>query len=366
MKKTTGVIILLVLIVGAVAVFSRPRSTGLKIGVIAPQTGNFAVLGERMKNGFEMAKSDLIKAGVIDDIEIVYEDVCQPKDAVSAVQKLIKASKITYLGGSFCLIGFVPSVPILEEAKVVYFNTAPNTDSVLGKKYFISTNSSINEKASRIGAFAYENLKGRTAAIIYYNTPLGSDFNKYLTESFEKSGGDVLTNEITLVDATDFRTQLAKVKQTNPDVLFVVQLASPLGNLLKQAKEMGVKSIIVGNSENEDPTVIATAAGAAEGFVILSDEPSPKTTKIDDFTSRYKQIYNEDADVFARNAYDALTLQVMAFNKCGNNTECALKEFHAVKNYSGVSGEISISENGSASKPTIFKVVKNGKFVQLP
>lgn len=285
MKKIIWIIIALLIIwvIISLVVGDENELTSdepIKIGVIAPLTGNFGVLGERVKNGFEMAKTDLIKNGIVNNINIIYEDVCQPKDAVSAIQKLINIDKIDILGGSFCVIGFVPSIPILEKAKIVYFNTAPNPDSVIGKKYLISTNSSIQEKGQQIADFAYDKLNGRTAAIIYYNTPLGVDYNKYLSETFEKSGGKILSSEITLVDATDFRTQLVKIKQLKPDILFVVQLANPLGNLLKQADELGVSSIIVGNSSNEDPSIISTAGLSAEGFVIASDEPFPKNEKI--------------------------------------------------------------------------------------
>ena len=368
MKKIIWIIIILLIIWGVVALVGDKnelrKDNAFRVGVIAPLTGNFGVLGERVKNGFEMAKADLIKNEVIDDIDIIYEDVCQPKGAVSAVQKLINIDEIDILGGSFCVVGFVPSIPILEEAEIVYFNTAPNPDSVIGKKHLISTNSSIQEKGQQIAKFAYDKLNGRTASIIYYNTPLGVDYNKYLSETFEKSGGKILSSEITLVDATDFRTQLTKIKQLKPDILFVVQLANPLGNLLKQADELDVDSVIVGNSSNEDPSIISTAGLSAEGFVIASDEPFPKNEKINDFAIRYSELYGQDADVFAANAYDALTLQVTVFNKCGDDNACMLEELHNIKDFEGVSGNITIKDDGTAEKPTIFKIIKDGEFVR--
>lgn len=371
MNKTTkiiiGIIVILLVIWGLISVNKNNQvSTDepIKIGVIAPLTGNFAVLGERMKNGFELAKEDILKSGKIESIDLVIEDACQPAQAVSAAHKLIEIDKVHILGGSFCVVGFVPVVPIFEQAKILTFNTAPNPDSVLNKKYVISTNSSIKEKSEQIAQYAYEKLNAKTAAVIYYNTPLGQDYNKYLSETFKKFGGNILSSEVTLVDATDFRTPLTKIKSMNADVIFVVQLANPLGNLLKQAKELGVKSVIVGNSQNEDPTILQTAGIAAEGFTISSDEPFPKTDKINDFAKRYEEKFGQPADVFAANSYDALHLQIEAYLSCNGETECMLEKLHSIKNYPGVSGNITIREDGSASKPTIFKVVKNGQFVR--
>ena len=367
--KILACVIVIILAAWVITALSRQSSSlkdnPIKIGVIAPLTGNFGLIGERMRNGFELAKEDILKDGEVSSLDLVYEDACQPKEAVSVARKLIQADHVNILGGSFCVVGFVPVVPIFEQAKIITFNTAPNPDSVLGKKYVISTNTSIREKAAQIALYAHNNLKAKTAALIYYNTPLGKDYDKYFTQNFEKAGGKVISSEITLVDATDFRTPLAKLKSLNPDLIFVVQLAKPLGILLKQAQELGITSILMGNSSNEDPTVLSAAGTASEGFVIQSDEPFPKTDKINDFTKRFEKKFGQKPDVFAANGYDALQLQVEAYSKCKGDTECMLKEFHNTIDYPGVSGNITIKEDGSASKPTIFKVVKNGKFVEI-
>ncbi len=362
-RSILWMIVIAVVLVGGYPLTKQKGAVEMKVGIIAPSTGNFAVFGERMRRGFEMAKEDLLKGGAIDSLELIYEDACQPKDAVSAVQKLITVNHIQVLGGSFCVVGFVPSIPILEENKILTFNTAPNPDDALNKKYVVSTNSSIQEKASQLATFARETLNAKTVAVIYYNTPLGKDYEKYFSLTFTQKGGEVVSSELTLVDATDFRTPLTKIKAKNVDVIFVVQLASPLGNLLKQARELGIKASILGNSQNEDPTIIDTAGKAAEGFLISSDEPFPKTNTITDFEKRFFAKYNQKPDVYATNSYDALTIQVEAFKKCKGDTECMLVEARAIKNYPGVSGVITIKPDGSASKSTTFKVVRNGAFV---
>src|SRR3989338_6788334 len=231
---------LAVIILGVFAMNQQKETEAIRIGVITPATGNFAVFGERMKRGFEMAKEDLLRTGKVTSLEIIYEDACQPKEAVAAVQKLITVHRIQILGGYFCVVGFVPIIPILEENKILTFNTAPNPDDALNKKYVVSTNSSIQEKASQLAVFARETLNAKTSAIIYYNTPLGKDYEKYFSETFTQKGGEVTSSEVTLVDATDFRTPLTKIKAKNVDVIFVVQLAGPLGNLLKQGRELGI------------------------------------------------------------------------------------------------------------------------------
>ena len=305
------------------------------------------------------------QGGVGSKVEVIYEDACQPKDAVSALTKLIMHDKISMLGGSFCAVGFVPMISILEQNNMIGFNTTPMPDSAMGHANIISTNSSVKLKAVELGKFASLTLKAKTAAIIYYNTPLGEDYRKYFTESFEGNGGKVISSQITLVDATDFRTELTKVKAEKPDLIFVVQLAKPLANLLTENHDLGITAKILGNSSNEDMSIVNAAGVAAEGFLIASDEPMPKTDVINNFDLAYKAKYGQEPDVFARNAYDSLVLESASYAKCGANNECILKYMHGVTKYDGVSGLITIQEDGTAFKPTSFKVVKDGRFVKF-
>mgnify|MGYP001578515836 CR=1 FL=1 len=229
-----------------------------------------------------------------------------------------------------------------------------------------STNKSIRSDAEKLAIYASSELGAKTAATIYYVTPLGLDYGKYFKQYFEGLGGKVLSDEQVDLNATDFRTELAKIKSLKPDVIFVVHLAKSLGVFIKQARELGIKSTLLSRSEAEDPNVLQAAGNVAEGFIISSSEPSVKTPAIAAFEERYKQRYGTLPDVIAANAYDALRIQVMAYEQCGEQIDCMPRQLHQVKNYDGVSGSITISDDGSAEKPVIWKTVKNGQFVKIP
>ncbi|MDD5163150.1 MAG: ABC transporter substrate-binding protein [Candidatus ainarchaeum sp.] len=335
----------------------------IKIGALVPLTGNYSVLGNRIKNGMELAKQDLLVENPNKQIELVFEDACQPKDAVTAIQKMIEVDKINLIGGSFCLVGLVPIIPITEEKKMIVFNTAANPDSVLNHPYVFSTNKSIKSDAAGMANFALQKLNAKTAVTVFYNTPLGQDFNKHLTETFIAGNGTVLSTQMVELNAVDFRTELTKIKEQKPDVIFIIQLSNSLGLFLKQAKELGIEAKIMSHSEAEDPNVLATAAEAAEGFIISSSEPKIKTKEILDFKEKYSKAFGAEPDILAATAYDSLKLQVIAFEKCNGSSDCMAEEFHKTKNYAGASGNITINANGSSDKPTNFKIVKNGKFV---
>jgi len=271
--KTLAIAIVLILIIAitsvAILFSNQPKEDTIKIGVIVPLTGNFALQGERIKNGMELAREDLIAEDNETIIEIIYEDACLPKDAISAANKLIDIDNVSMIGGSFCLIGLSSIIPITEEKNIIVFNTAANPDDVLGKDNIFSTNIAIKDDAKMLAEFSINRLEANTSAIVYYVTPLGQDYGKYFRKYFEESGGFVVSEHQTELSQSDFRGELIKIKDKNPDVIFVVHLSNSLGNFIKEAGEFNINSTIISISEAEDPNVLEVAGIFAEGFIFL-------------------------------------------------------------------------------------------------
>src|SRR3989338_4224548 len=61
----------------------------IRIGVIAPLPGNFALQGERIRNGMELAREELLQNNI--SIKIIYEDACIAKDTIPAFTKLTES-----------------------------------------------------------------------------------------------------------------------------------------------------------------------------------------------------------------------------------------------------------------------------------
>ncbi|MFA6432232.1 MAG: ABC transporter substrate-binding protein [Candidatus Paceibacterota bacterium] len=362
-KKIIWTILVVIIIVVIIALFgrSKPVEGTIRVAAAIPLTGNYASIGEKIKNGLEAARAD-IEAKDGTKVEIVYEDACLPKEITSAVQKLINIDKITIIN-QFCAVGIVPALVITEPAKVISVEIAANVDDLLGKQYFFSPNFAVRDNAKTIAEFAVNDLKAKKAAFIYYNTQFGKDYTKYTSARFKELGGTVVADEMTNLDVMDFKTNLAKIKVGNPDVIFVTQLTGALATIIKQARDQGLDIPIVGNYQNEDPTVLSAAGPAAEGFIISSADPAILSANYSAFRESFEEVYKVQPDVFASNAYDALHIEVAAMKKCGNDTDCIRSEIHKIKDYKGVSGTITINADGVAVKPTVFKVVKDGKFV---
>ena len=373
MKQTPLIILLLTAIVllgvGSYQNFAQRSASStsamvMRAGVLAPLTGDFATFGTSIQNGLELAREELVDSGAITEITVSYEDVCVPRDAVAAVHKLIEVDKVSVISASFCLVGFEPVIPIVEDNKVLAFNTAVNTQGVLNNEYVFSTNTSIESLAKRMAEHAYHELGARTAATVFYATPLGDDYNTFIRQYFEELGGSIIASERGDLHKVDFRSELTKIKAQDPDTIFVIYLANSLGSFLKQTRELGFTQPIISHHEAEDPNVLESAGNAAEGLITVSFDETP-TSASERFYRTYEEKFGVAPDAFAANAYDALHLQAGAHVQCKGDTSCMSAALRGVHEHEGASGIITINDDGSASKPLIIKTVQNGEFVML-
>lgn len=360
------IVLVLIVIVGSRYVQKNSlTSTGstIKIGVIIPLTGNYASIGEKIKNGLELAKSDLEKKYQGKKIELVYEDACMGPEAVSATQKLVTIDKVKIIGAQFCVPGLIPSLEITEQNKIINVGIAASSNGVLDKNYYFSPNASIKDNSVAIAEYAVNDLNVKRAAFLYYDTQLGKDYKDDISSRFKELGGEVVADEMTALSQVDFKTNLMKIKAAKPDVIFMTQITGGLSIALKQARELGIEAKIVGNVSNEDGAMLTTAGKAAEGFIFPSADPGLLGKDLSGAGDRFKSKYGVNMDYFSSAAYDALSLEIPAYIKCSGDTDCVKTELHQVVKYPGTSGEISINKEGIATKPVVFKEVKDGQFV---
>lgn len=258
-----------------------------------------------------------------------------------------------------------PMAPTIEKNKIIAFHTASASDSILNAGDFIfATNIKVQNEARHVAEYAFNNLRARTASVLYVTTDFGQDYKKYFTERFAELGGKILSSDTNSPGSNDFRTELTRVKAKNPDVVFAAHLGPTLGILLKQARSLGVNTQVLGVYEAEDPSVLETAGKSAEGLQFFVPEPILVTDKIQQFQKEFNARYGHAARILASNAYDATKLLVEALSQCKLDSECTKLKLYNLSNYDGVSGKFSIAKDGGTEKDFVLKTVENGNFLK--
>lgn len=374
MNKTAKYVIWVVVIivaVWAIYVLSNKQGAGpatgesIKIGFIGPLTGEGASIGTVNKVGAEVAVDEINKAGGINGkpLEIIYEDgQCNAIKANTAAQKLIEVDKVPLIIGGLCSTETSAFAPGAMEKKVIVFSwgsSAP-TLSKLGKYFFRDFPSDIYQ-GKFSAEYIFNNLKAKKVAILYHNTDMGLGQKEAFEKRFKELGGEILGTESAVQAAKDYRTQLTKIKNLNPDVIFSPMYPDGAIVALKQASELGIKTTFFGGDAWGDTKLHKEVSG--KGNFLFSEPSAPIAA---DFKAKILAITKgEQVPPFTSQIYDAVKIAAAALTKAGIDPDKLQEEIRKT-NYNGVSGQISFDENGDLKTANyVVKKIENGTAVEV-
>lgn len=331
------------------------------------ETGPWSTLGEKKKQGLELALQELPDING-KKIELIYEDTKgENKNAISAVNKFISVDKVNFIIGAIASWETLAVAPIIEEHKVVYLAPGSNAPKITQSgDYIFRTKVSSVVESQALSAILYDNYNVSTLAIIAINNDYGVGVAESLKNDFEKLGGTILLTELYEDRLLDFKTTLIKLKSQNPEAIFLVGGDDHIGHILKQAKELGIQSLFVTHPASVGPQVQNIAGNAAEGILLASEyDLTSLEPAVMDFRKKFNEKYGKDPDLFPPLSYDALHILADGIEQCEENSECVKDYLYTVQDYHGAVGITSFDENGDVQRPFVVMTMKNGEFQKV-
>ena len=349
----------------------RPEAT-VVIGAISPFTGEGANYGKAARTGIDMAVDEINAQGGIRGKKLViqYEDdKGTPKDAVSAFEKLATVKKVPAVLGPFYSSNVLACAPVADKTQVVLLTGTATSDNVRGAgKYVFRVCPSNNAQSRTIANFAFTKLKMKTSFILYRNVDYGVTLRDAFDKAFKELGGQILGTEGVAAEATDVRTQLTKVKAANPDFVFAA-VHYPEGiAILRQAKELGIPSVIIGTDGGYDPLLLKMAGNAAEGsyWVTIGWGDEKSNPAVARFKKAYRERYGEDPGAYSGLYYDAAHVLAKAMSAVEKIDGPSVQQSLSATVYDGPTGVTKFDSAHDVDKPfTLYKVEK-GQFSPVP
>jgi len=349
----------------------------IKIGFFAPITGPAAADGMSAKHAVELGLKEVNDAGGVrgKKVElIIYDDRLKAEESIAIANKLIEKDKVVgVVSGSYSGPTRV-SAPIFQKAgmpMVAGYAVHPDVtwDPKLKKPNdFCFRNGFLGEiEGAAAAEFAVKNLKAKRISLIFMDNDFGRAISSGFAERAEKLGTQILTKQMyKFPGEKDFRPFLTRIKEGNPEVIFAAGYYNEAAAIVRQAKELGITSQILGEEGFDSPKFIEIAGPTAEGVIIATnldrDDPRPL---VQNFLRNYRKAYNEDADMVGASSYDAFMILVKAVEKAGTDPKAIQKALLETKDYNGLTGKISRFVQGEVVKPVQIQVVKDGKFRRL-
>ena len=334
----------------------------IKIGAILPLTGSAAIWGQNVKKGIDLAVEEANENGGINGrkISLLYEDSQGlPKEAVTALQKLINRDKIQVVIGDVASSCVLSMAPIAEKNEVVLLSPgASNPDITNAGEYIFRNWHSDLAEGEFLAKYLFNTKKVNAVSVVYVNNGYGKGLEKIFKTTFENLGGKIETSESFEQGSTFFKSQISKLSSCKSNFVFLAGYPQEIPLLLRQAKEMGINKQFVCSSAFEDPQILKVAGNAAEE--VIYDYPKQGDTAqlyVKQFHSNYLKKYNELPGALSDNGFDALNLIRFAIKNSGSSGKNIKEGLLNIKNYPGVAGNTSYDQNGDIIKEFVLKMV---------
>ncbi len=354
---------------------NQPQGDTIKIGWFGALSGDQAVWGTAERNGVQLMIEKINAAGGIlgRQVEFInYDDKGDQLEAVNVVKRLIKEDKVVAVIGSNSSGRNIAVAPIGEEAHVPIIATYATNPKVT-----VPEEGQLNQYTFRVcftdpyqGAvmanFSYGDLKARKAAVLY---EISSDYSvgvrDYFKQAWAKLGGELVADEAFKTGDVEFRAQLTKIKETNPDVIVMPFLYKEVALATKQARDLGITATFIGGDGWPSSELLNMAGPAVEGSYLV-DHTDVNMEQVQEWRKDYKARFGKDFEVNAIMAHDAVLVLKAAIEKAGSadpeKIKVALENLDPVAGYTGNIKIDPLTHNPIGKSAAIINI-KDNKFV---
>lgn len=340
----------------------------VNVGILLPLTGTQAFYGKDTKNGIDLAISELKNSQI--KIKVFVEDSQSlPSESAKAINKLISSDKVSAVIGDSTSTNTLAAGSIAEKAKIPLISPSATNDSItLDKKYLFRVCFKDSFQGVVMANFSRQNLKAKTAMVLEdSDSDYSSGLSKTFVKTFESQGGKVFEVLKYSQKDTSFTAQLGDVRKLKPDVLFIPGFHQQVGVIMREAKDLQIKSKIIGGDGWDTPELRMIAKGS-ENESYFSNHYSEEidNPKLKNFISKYSKKYKTKPSSFAALGYDSMNILYQAIqNAKSSESEKIRTELTKIKKFEGVTGNITIDKHNDAIKSAVIIQFKpNGyKFI---
>ena len=376
-NNIVGIILVIVVILGLAYFTGNNDKKGLemvKIGQISALSGFGSDVGQEERKGALLAVEYInVHGGVAGKkLEMISEDVSIDKLKVtsSAIQKLVNVDKVLAIVGPQWDDTASIAVPLSRDMKIPIIspNSSPQVEEKIASDYFFGTFYSDEVGIRTILSFA----KGKGYKRIAIIQPSNFGFWKYTADLMKnnasKYGVEIVSEEYgNDLANTDYKTLIAKAKQTNPDAIFgaYAELECPF---LKQARDQGLNVPLLSTESAGTPKALKDCGSSLENSLYFSTPRQDE--KYQEFEKAYiTRFGSAPLSPSAVTSYDAVLVTAEAMrNSKAMDRDSIRDELAKIKFTKGSSmPEIIFDQKGFIiTKDDAFTVkgVKGGEFVE--
>ena len=341
----------------------------IAIGAVHPITGRLGLDNPPLGQGFELAVTEINNSQFSDvNIKLIVEDgQSTVENAVEAYNKLIHQDGVSAILGPATSMQAQAVFPIAQQNRVVTISPTSAARSLSAIGDFIFRTALTTDVLIPSGVrITQEKLGYKKVATIYDEIDLFStDSDAVVKEALTANGVEILTTETLQTGETDFSAQLTRIKDSNPDAIFISAAVIETPEIMIQGRQLGIPadvpfliSVTFASSQ------IELAGDAAEGAITFTSWISTADTPENQaFVQNYRAAYGIEPDVWAAQSYATVYILAEAVANAQSADSNAIRDALAnITDLDTILGKFSFNAVGDAVYDPVILIVKNGQF----
>lgn len=372
MKTIVSKFFIAVLLVLVVIGCNKTKNNELiKIGSTLDFTGPNAIYGEQVKEGLDLAIeyiNDTLNSGK-KIINIKYFDSkSNDVNAINNANRLISLDGIKFIIGEISSNATKAMIPTIEGNNAFLFAPA-SSGAILTNisKCFARNWPSDDLEAGFAVKYAIDKLKCKHPVVVFVNSYYGKGLKDKFVREFIFAKKTVLDTISFEVDQTDYKTIIGKLKEKNPDCIYLAGNPKEMGRFMKQTKEQNYRCNIISNTGFLQPDCLNLAQEAADNVVVPTPKSSDKNTSIESikiFQKLFQKKYKKDPTLVNANAFDAIILIYESIKIHGYDPTKVALDIRDKKGFNGASGTVNFTDGEIQTEITYMRIV-NKKPIEI-
>jgi len=345
----------------------------VKVAYVGPLTGPNTAMGIGTRNSMELAIREANTKKILPfKLELVSEtDDSKPSTGVAAVQKLCNDPDVVATSAHWNSPVALATIPYFKECHLLNLVSGASVDAL--------TQGGVEEMGRVSTPFGYllphlaeslvNRLKIKTIAIVKSRDAFGDAGTTGFVPEFEKRGGKVVAIEDYNVGDRDYTAILTKIRQLNPDAVYLSGLTTEAALVVRQMRQLGMQMPFVGHAGWQTSTFIEAAGPAGQGAIVVTSLPFlNELPDGEGYAKRYAAAgFREPHEAYGPFGYAAGQVMVELMKRYGADRKAIVSGLRKLKDVETIFGKGSFDERGELQPKYVdMAILKDKDWVQLP
>jgi len=346
----------------------------IRIGVSHPFTGAASYLGDSMKKGIILAVEEINEEGGVlgRPIRLFWgDDKCDPAEGPKSIQKLISVDNVDAILAPACSSVVLAIMPIINEEEIpmlVMNATNPKIteySGVGGNPWVFRENPMDFAMGPSFVNTWIEEIGITSISILALNNDFGRGNAEVYSKLCEEFRVEVKSIDYFQYGDTEFTPVLTKIKNLDPDGLFITADVQEGYNIIKQFRELKMRQTLLGRGEIASLHFMEVAGEElAEGmYGVNFYSIGIDTPEHNDFKLRFKVRWGHNVDLTAAWGYVGAHVMAAAIEKAGSTDKEAIKAALETLVYDSVLGRIEFDDHHQSWGNAYILVLTGGEEV---